>query len=86
MSYTPDELERLQRQARERAQALRGEVLDEAWHDLDRWLHRSAHAARRAGQRLAHRLQQHQRVRAPAADTAAPAARRPGLLGRLAQE
>lgn len=86
MSYTPDDLERLHRQALERAQALRGEAMDEAWHDLDRWLHRSAHAALRAGERLAHRLQQHRRQRGMAPDAALPAVRRPGLLGHLAEE
>jgi hypothetical protein len=86
MSYTPDDLERLHRQALERAQALRGEAMDEAWHDLDRWLHRSAGAALRAGERLAHRLQQHRRQRGMAPDTPQPTAHRPGLLGRLAKE
>lgn len=63
MIYTPDDLERLHRLARERAEALRGEAFDELWHEFDGWLHRSAQRAGRAANRLAHRLQQHRRLR-----------------------
>jgi hypothetical protein len=75
---TPDDAERLRREALDRAQALRGEMLDGLWHELDRWLHRSAHGAARAAERLAHRLDRHRRLR--------EAARRPGLPGSLSQD
>jgi hypothetical protein len=68
MTYTPDDLERLHRLARERAEALRGEAFDTLWHDIDHWLHRSADGAVRAANRLAHRLQQHRRLRGLAHD------------------
>ena len=78
MTYTPDDIERLHRAARERAQALRDEAMDEMWHDLERWLHRSAHSAARAAERLAQRLRHHDALRRPSA--------RRGLLGRLSQD
>jgi hypothetical protein len=78
MTYTPDDIERLHRAARERAQALRDEAMDEMWHDLERWLHRSAQSAARAAERLAQRLRHHDQLRRPDA--------RRGLLGSLSQD
>jgi hypothetical protein len=81
MTYTPDDIERLHRAARERAQALRDEAMDELWHDLERWLQRSAHAALRASERFAHRLQHHRQLRGDPRP-----ARRSSLLGSLSQD
>jgi len=62
-SVTPAELNRLHELARQRAQQLRGEAVDDFWRGADAAWAATLNGARRSAQRLAHRLAHHAQAR-----------------------
>lgn len=62
-SVTPSELNRLHDLARQRAQELRHEAIDDFWRGADAAWAATLTGARRSAQRLAHRLAHHARAR-----------------------
>jgi len=62
-SMTPAELNRLHQLARQRAQDLRHEAIDDFWRGADAAWAATLGGARRSAQRLAQRLAHHARTR-----------------------
>ena len=62
-SVTPFELNRLHDLARQRAQELRSEAIDDFWRGADAAWAATLNGARRSAQRLAHRLARHAQAR-----------------------
>lgn len=62
-SVSPPELNRLHDLARQRAQALRSETIEDFWRGADAAWAATLNGARRSAQRLAHRLARHARAR-----------------------
>lgn len=62
-TVTPSELNRLHDLARQRAQALRSEAIDDFWRGADAAWAATLNGARRSAQRLAHRLAHHAQAR-----------------------
>ena len=60
---TPSELNRLRDLARQRAQELRTEAIDDFWRGADAAWAATLNGARRSAQRLAHRLARHAQAR-----------------------
>lgn len=58
-SVTPSALNRLHELARQRAQELRSEAIDDFWRGADAAWAATLNGARRSAQRLAHRLAHH---------------------------
>lgn len=68
-SVTPPELNRLHELARQRAQQLRSEAVDDFWRGADAVWAATLERAGRSAQRLAHRLARHERRRAAAPES-----------------